>query len=392
MAGRRVYVEERGKSIRLRWRYQGAWQSHTLYGRDGKRFVKDARAAIEAEGCNVVSGDPRLTDGGSLYRPDADLAATPDVAATFDALARDVIAGRPKASTYTRERALRELDGALSHWSSRPVRSIDPDEVNAWLADLIDSKRYAAGTVRRYGQLIRTTLKLAYARRLRKDDAGALVILPEPDNSKHSKRYLSGADVARVIAVTDRPMYADMWHVLAFTGLRIGEVLALRAGSVYLDTGRILVEVTVSADRKSETRGKSRNAERYVPLLPDTVDVLRRYVVGKRPDEYVFTRPDGRRLPHQTVNAVWHTARKAANLPGARIHDLRHAYATFLLNDAGMPLAAASKLLGHGSIAITADVYHHLNRQTDELALAALAKHAPASLPTPIASGRKAAS
>ncbi|HEV2659932.1 MAG TPA: site-specific integrase [Ktedonobacteraceae bacterium] len=73
------------------------------------------------------------------------------------------------------------------------------------------------------------------------------------------------------------------------------------------------------------------------------------------------------------VRSLFKQVLKSAGLPNVRFHDLRHSAATVLL--AGVPLKVVSELLGHSSIAITADIYAHVlpemqqevGRKIDEL-------------------------
>ena len=59
----------------------------------------------------------------------------------------------------------------------------------------------------------------------------------------------------------------------------------------------------------------------------------------------------------------WHAALLVAGLPRMPFHQLRHGYATLMLQD-GMDIAVVSKSLGHSTITTTADVYMHLTPAT----------------------------
>jgi integrase len=80
----------------------------------------------------------------------------------------------------------------------------------------------------------------------------------------------------------------------------------------------------------------------------------------------VFTDDLGRPLAGETVTHSLQ-ALKAAGLPKFRFHDLRHSAATFLIA-AGIPLKHVSDLLGHSTIAITADIYGHLLDESNRAA------------------------
>jgi integrase len=72
----------------------------------------------------------------------------------------------------------------------------------------------------------------------------------------------------------------------------------------------------------------------------------------------VFTTGHGTALDSRNVTRMLQAALAKAGLPRQRFHDLRHAYATLML-EAGEDLAVVSRSLGHAGLAITADVYGH---------------------------------
>ena len=72
--------------------------------------------------------------------------------------------------------------------------------------------------------------------------------------------------------------------------------------------------------------------------------------------ELLFTTETGAPLCGPNVTRAFQTALEAAGLPGQRFHDLRHAAASFMLGE-GVPLTAAQEVLGHSTIAVTADIY-----------------------------------
>ncbi|MDG6999571.1 MAG: tyrosine-type recombinase/integrase, partial [Nitrososphaerota archaeon] len=108
-----------------------------------------------------------------------------------------------------------------------------------------------------------------------------------------------------------------------------------------------------------------------ISLSPYLVDILRqhqqrqqdeRLAAGPRWEEgnWVFTTRSGKWLSPRNVHRRFKQLLKAANLPEtARIHDLRHAMATYWLTH-GVPVKVVSERLGHSTIAITLQVYGHV--------------------------------
>jgi integrase len=75
----------------------------------------------------------------------------------------------------------------------------------------------------------------------------------------------------------------------------------------------------------------------------------------------LFTTPRGRPIDPHDVQAEFKATLAAANLPNMRLHDLRHAAATFLIAQ-GLPLRLVMEVLGHSTIALTANTYGHIER------------------------------
>ena len=76
---------------------------------------------------------------------------------------------------------------------------------------------------------------------------------------------------------------------------------------------------------------------------------------------YLFTTPLGHPIEPKDVQAEFKATLTAAKLPDMRHHDLRHAAATFLIAP-GLPLRLVMEVLGHSTIALTANTYGHIER------------------------------
>lgn len=86
-------------------------------------------------------------------------------------------------------------------------------------------------------------------------------------------------------------------------------------------------------------------------------------------DSALFTTSMGTPLDSRNVTRELHAALRHAGLPRQRFHDLRHAYATLMLED-GEDLALVSRSLGHSKLATTADTYFHVTPAMQQRAAA----------------------
>ena len=149
------------------------------------------------------------------------------------------------------------------------------------------------------------------------------------------------------------------------TGLRLGEALALQWGDLDLENRAVSVRRTLTyryADKYGATKGGGRNDE-IVDLSQQLTQVLRAYKpVTAEPEDLVFSSGNGHPLnPSNIRNRVWKPLLQEAKLPAFRIHDLRHTFATRLLEE-GESLAYVQQQLRHASIRTTVDRYGHLQR------------------------------
>jgi len=173
---------------------------------------------------------------------------------------------------------------------------------------------------------------------------------------------------------------AQAWSLIASTGMRRSEALALRWGDVDLDAARLSVRRgTTVVKNKGEGQKvltdtpKSHHA-RTVDLDAQTVAMLRGMKAARglvslalaRDDALVLGDVDGRVRHPERFSRRWDTAVRQAraaltevDLPRIRLHDLRHTHATLLLA-AGVPVKVVSERLGHANPTITLGTYAHV--------------------------------
>jgi integrase len=146
--------------------------------------------------------------------------------------------------------------------------------------------------------------------------------------------------------------------LLAMTGLRIGELLAVRWQDVDLQNGFLSVRQTVYEGHFDEP--KSKRSKRRIPLGPKCVEILTAlHPIDAAPAALVFSAPNGSPLSRRNLlNRQFKPACKALGLTGANWHWLRHVHAT-LLDAVGTPLGTVQAILGHSSSAITRETYIH---------------------------------
>lgn len=155
-----------------------------------------------------------------------------------------------------------------------------------------------------------------------------------------------------------------LYLTAAFTGLRRGELLALRWRDVDFTASTIRVRASYAAG--SETLPKSGKV-RAVPMVDEVASTLAR-LGGSGDDALVFGKADGGYLDASALRRRYDRALKAAGLRPLRFHDLRHTFGSLAINRASIVQVAA--WMGHADIATT-QKYLHYKHRGDEAALLA---------------------
>jgi integrase len=162
------------------------------------------------------------------------------------------------------------------------------------------------------------------------------------------------------------------------TGMRRGEMLALRSSDVDLIKASIRVEQSLEQTRAGLRfkAPKTRSGRRAIALPESVVTQLRLHRIaqqelrlklglGKASDDaLVFPNPDGSPRSPNAVTKAWATAVSKHQLPRVSLHALRHTHASQLIAS-GMDVLTISRRLGHGSPTITLAVYGHMFKDTD---------------------------
>jgi excisionase family DNA binding protein len=178
---------------------------------------------------------------------------------------------------------------------------------------------------------------------------------PEKDNLK--ERILTLDEERRLLKISP-PRLRSMIIVALNTGMRLGEILGLRWSQVDLSSARIRVERTKSG------------RIRFIDMNEVLIKELLRLREGSGGSEFVFSNP-GTGRPYVDAGSAWPTACRRAEIKGLRFHDLRHTFATRLVEH-GVDLITVKDLLGHSTVEIT-QRYTHPNQDLKKKAVAALA-------------------
>lgn len=144
--------------------------------------------------------------------------------------------------------------------------------------------------------------------------------------------------------------------LLLGTGCRLNEVLSAKKSDI--DTGNRVLKIAASNSKNKRIR--------TVPLNDASLDIIQQQIEDtKRYDpkvnDYLFVNHQTGK-PYTSIMKVWTRLRNKAGLPHLRIHDLRHSFASFLVNS-GRTLYEVQQILGHSQSIVT-ERYAHLSTKT----------------------------
>ena len=183
-------------------------------------------------------------------------------------------------------------------------------------------------------------------------------------DSDDDKVYLSIREVELLAAECEKvagTVDATLVRFLAYTGLRVGEALALRVGDVDWARSRVRVARTWTDDGKGgQMIGPPKNGKpRWAAAPASVMDLLRPLTAGQPDDAWLFRAArEGPIWLHNWRTRVWYKALRDAGMEdeGVTIHSLRHTYASIAIA-AGADVKTLQRQLGHSSATITLDTY-----------------------------------
>jgi integrase len=267
-------------------------------------------------------------------------------------------------STKARDESyLRSL--VLPVFADMPIGAISVFDVQEWVSDL-DADGYAPATIRKAYQLLGRICNDAVNGGLIARTPCRDVTLPKIEDTE--KRFLSPDEITQLADTID-PRYRALVITAAYTGCRIGELIALDTDRYQPDKRIIRIERSLAEVRGHLRFGqpKTAAARRAVTVpswLPHVIDQhLADYPPG--PDGLIFTAPEGGPIRRNTFRArVWLPAVADSVGQPMRFHDLRHSHVALLIAEGAHPAVIASRL-GHTSVKTVLDVYGHLYEGLD---------------------------
>jgi integrase len=183
-----------------------------------------------------------------------------------------------------------------------------------------------------------------------------------PRDEKREMKFWTLEQARRFLEANREQRLYPLWLLALDTGMRQGELLALRRdqlhlGEGWLDVSQTLEEIDGEFRLKPPKTARSR---RRIWVANTTTQALRAMVPYQSSlAGFIFLNRNGRHYHKTKINEAFKNAIKRAGVPRIRFHDLRHTCATLLLA-AGVGIKAVSERLGHANVSITLKTYAHV--------------------------------
>ena len=325
------------------WRYKDSAGKtcHQKIGRTADMSLADARKQAKTLKAEIALGaDPR----GEIKAK----RAIPTLADFFT----DTYLPNAKVHKRSWQRDVQLFARLRTAFGSVRLDLIEKRKVAVFHANLVKEEGLSAASADHHPKLLRRMLSMAIEYDLIEKNPLSKFSLFNHDNKVEN--YLDDEQLGRLMGVLRTDANRTVCNIailLLGTGCRLNEILSAKKSDIDIDN-RIL--------RIAASNSKSKRV-RTVPLNDASIDIILQQMEDTKGYDYLFINHQTGK-PYTTVMKVWTRLRQRAGLPHLRLHDLRHSFASFLVNS-GRTLYEVQQILGHSQSVVT-ERYAHLSTKT----------------------------
>ena len=237
--------------------------------------------------------------------------------------------------------------------------------------------------------LIGSSLKQAVREGIIKDNPDEYTVLPK--KKRYEPTILMPEEIKKITDnAKEDPLYPIIIIAL-YTGMRKGELMALQWENVDFKNRQIFVKYNLCrVEHEKDINGmfhnvfkldtpKSKKSMRYIPITDIALDALKiqkewqiknkeKYRDVYQENDFVFTEANGSMIRQRQFMDKYHAFLKEYGVSDCRFHDLRHSFASLML-EAGVSIKTLSDILGHSQISTSLDIYTHTYDSTKRIAV-----------------------
>jgi integrase len=243
----------------------------------------------------------------------------------------------------------------LAHpFGSKLLREICAEDLDTWMTKQIQAK-YKPSTVNKHAGLLNRIFNVAVEWEYLEKNPFNKAIIKKFPTGDHVQRFLTPDEIRRLLSACSKephPYLHSFIKLLLLTGARSSELRLCKWSDVNLTKAELYI-------------GLSKNGRSRRIILSDA-SIKELYRIKEKSESlgtptmasnWVFTNPKTQ-LPYTSMQISFSKARNTARLENVRIHDLRHTFASLLINN-GASIYEVQKLLGHHHVSMT-ERYAHL--------------------------------
>lgn len=257
------------------------------------------------------------------------------------------------------------------------INSIVATDIQQMINDMV-KENLSYSTIKKAYDTLNQRFKLAISQEQVNKNPTLGVILPKQKNKKNSEiQYFSEEQCKELIKESRRTQGCNKLNVyrlgelvpfLIFTGLRIGEAIALEWKDIDCENKTITVNKNVVEVKSKETgkfilqkqdSTKTDSSTRIIPISNNAMECIENLKKINGDKKIIFASQTGKHISPSNFNRMFRGIQKALKYETILgVHSLRHTFATLMLNK-GIDVKIVSELLGHSNVSVTYNIYIH---------------------------------
>ena len=265
------------------------------------------------------------------------------------------------------------------------VSAITSQDIQQYINQLTD--KYSYSTIKKAYNAINAVMKLAIERDyIRKNPCSSVRLPKQMQRPKSDIEFFTDEEVELITRAairkykTGRYIYKHGYAIILLlnTGLRVGELLALKWSNVNFENKQLYISETRGqvierqADEKKyimvDRSTKTQSSCRYVPINAKSEEALMYFKSLGYNNPYVMANSDQNVISYRNLFRILSNILEDNNINHGSLHTLRHTFATRLFKN-NVDIKVISELLGHSDISITYNIYTHVIQEQKKKAV-----------------------
>lgn len=333
---------------------RGTWYTRFYYTDwQGKRIETTRRGFAKKGDAKKFEDEFKRTAGRS---PEMTLKSLCDI------YLADLKARRKPTTVYSETRMIERY--ILPYLGDLPVNKITVATVREWqntilsLKSMFTGKPLSSHTHRNISVCLSSLLNFAV--RFHGLPSNPCIVARSIGKTRAHVEFWEQDEFERFLAAVDDEDDKLFFSVLLFSGMRVGEFLALAPEDFDYESNRIHINKTYNWKLKYISSPKTETSTRTIAMPKKIMDAIRRFIAKYyEPPERAFMATSQKMLLTRLAKYA-----AIAGVKRIRLHDLRHSHASFLIHN-NVPITAISQRLGHKNPKITLEVYSHVYETAD---------------------------